>query len=110
MIGIKRLVCPHNRHQILRVAQVDDVMGVSGQHVDGLDLLAGHLKLDHLIRANPTLLDKAMAGHHDKELPLGIVPVLALGDAGLGNVHGELTAGCRPQELGKAAAIVYVHL
>ena len=92
MIRIKRLIRPHDRHQILRIAQVDDIVGIAGQHMDGLYLVAGNLKLDHLIRADFALLNEAVAGHHNKELPLGVVPVLALGDAGLRDVSADTKA------------------
>lgn len=40
MIRIKLLIRPHNCHQILSVAEVDNVMCISRQHVDALDIVA----------------------------------------------------------------------
>ena len=51
-----------------------------------------------------------MAGHYHEELPLGVVPMLALGDPRLGDVHGELPAIPGFQQLREAAPIVHVHL
>ncbi len=90
MPGVKHLVGPHDGDQILGVAEVDDVVGVAGQHVDGLNAVAGDLELQDLVAADPALLNEAVAGDDDEELPLGVVPMLALGDAGSGDIHGKL--------------------
>ena len=85
-------------------------MGVTRKHVDGLDMVAGDLELDDFVGAQLALLDEAVAGDDDEELPLGVVPVLALGDAGLGDVDGDLAAIEGVDELGEGAAVVDVHL
>ena len=64
-------------------------MGVAGQHVHSLDAVAAHLVLQHFVRADLPLLDEPMAGYDDEELPLGIMPVLALGNAGLTDFDRE---------------------
>ena len=51
-----------------------------------------------------------MAGDHDELLPLGVVPVLALGDAGLGDVDAHLAAVQRVDQFRERAALVDVHL
>ena len=85
-------------------------MGVPGQHMDGLGLVAGHFKFQHVLTADAALLNQPMPRHHNEKFPLGIVPVLALRDAGLGNIHAELPAALGFQQLGKAAAGVLVFL
>ena len=85
-------------------------MGVAGKHVDGLYPLAAHLEVQHLVRADATLLDKRPAAHHDEQLPLAVVPVLALGDSRLRDVDAELTALRGLQQLRERAAPVCVHL
>ena len=89
MCRIEDLVGPHQRDQVLGLAQVDDVVGIAGQHVHSLDPVTAHFKFYHFVRlagsricSDPALLDQAVAGNHDEEFPLGIVPVLAFGDAG----------------------------
>ena len=42
-----------------------------------------------------------MTGDHYEELPLSVVPVLALGDAGLGDVDAHLTGIVCVYQLGK---------
>ena len=56
------------------------------------------------------LLDEAVAGDHNELLELGVVPVLALGDAGLGDVDTYLTGVERVHQLGEGAAVVGVHI
>lgn len=51
-----------------------------------------------------------MTFNDDELFPLGVVPVLALGDAGLGDVDTHLPALGSVDELGKRAALVDVHL
>ena len=50
------------------------------------------------------------AGDHQEPLPLAHVPVVALGDAGLAHVDGDLAALGRAQELGERATVVGVGL
>lgn len=83
MIAVENLIRPHNSHQILRLRQIDDVMGVPRQHMYRLDLFAAYLKLQHFVCANLPLLNQAMAANHNEELPLAVVPVLSLRDARL---------------------------
>ena len=71
------------------VAEVDDVVRVAGKHVDALDVVARDFKLDDFIRAELALLNEAVTADHDEELPLGVVPVLAFGDAGLADVDAH---------------------
>ena len=85
MIRVEDLVGPHERDEFLRLAQVDDVVGVSGEHVDGLDSVAVDFKLEDFVRADFALLDQAVTGDDDEELPLGVVPVPALRDSWFGN-------------------------
>ena len=110
MVGVKLLVRPHDGHQVLGFGEVDDVVGVAREHVHGLNLVAAHLEFHHLVGADLAFLNQGAAAHHNEEFPLGVVPVLALGDSRLGNVHAELAAVRRLQEFGKAAAGVHVHL
>ena len=85
-------------------------MGVAGEHVDGLDVVAGDLELDDFIGAQLALLDEAVAGDDDEELPLGVVPVLAFGDAGTGDVDGDLAAIEGVDHLGEGATVIDIHL
>ncbi len=80
---IKNLITGHHRNQILRLTEVNNVVGPARNHVDGLYLISGNLKLHHLSGVDVTLLNQTVTGNYDKELPLGVVPMLALCDARL---------------------------
>ena len=110
MVRVKGLVCPHDCYQVLGIGQVNDVVRVAGEHVYGLDFVAAHFEFDHFVGADLAFLNQGASAHHDKEFPLGVVPVFALGDSRLGHVHAELAAVHRLQEFGKAAASIHVHL
>ena len=91
-IEIEYLVTVHNRYKILGIREVDDVVCVAGKHVDGLDIVTGDLEFDYFICAEFAFLDQCVSCNHDEKLPFGIVPVLALGNAGLGDIDGDLAA------------------
>ena len=110
MGGVERLVGPHDGDERVGVGEIDDVVGVAGEHVHSLDAVVTDVKLYHLVGANLSLLDEGMAADNDEELPLGVVPMLALGDTRAGDVDTELAAVGRAQQFGEGAALVDVHL
>lgn len=110
MAGVKLLVGPHDCHQIFRLTQIDNVVGIARQHMDGLNPVAADFKFDFFIGADLAFLNQPVSGHDHKELPLAVVPVLPLGDTWLCDVHGDLTAVPRFQQFCKAAALVHIHL
>ena len=96
-VGVEDLVSPHDDDEIFGVGEVDDVVGVAGEHVDGLDVVAADFKFDGVVGAagggvgaDLAFLDEAVAGDDDEEFPFGVVPVLAFGDAGFGDVDADL--------------------
>ena len=91
MVGIEELVRPHEGDEDLSVAKIDDIMRPAGDHVDGFDLVAADLKADFFIRVDIALFDQRTIADDDEELPLGVVPVLTLGDTGLADIHAELS-------------------
>jgi len=110
LFWIKYLIAIHYRNQILGLGEVDDVVGIARQHVDSLNLIPKDLELYDLVGAQLALLDQPMAGDYNEELPLGVVPVLAFGDARLGDVDAHLAAPKGVDQLGKGAAVVHIHL
>ena len=86
MLRVKGLVAGHNRYQILRLGQVDDIVRPAGNHMDGLDLIAGNLKLHRLTSVDISLLNQTVTGHYDEQFPLAVVPVLPLSDARMADV------------------------
>ena len=64
-LRIKHLVACHHGHEILRIRQIDDIMCPSRDHINSLDLIAGHLELDGLAGHDVPLLDQSVTMHHD---------------------------------------------
>ena len=82
---VEDLVRPHDGNKVLRFRQVDDIVRISGQHMDCLNMIAAHLKLDHFIRPDLPLLNQPVPRNYNEKIPLGVVPMLTFRDAGLGN-------------------------
>ena len=112
MRRIKDLVAIHHRDEVLRVGEVDDVVRIAREHVDALDVVARDFKLDDLAFrvVEVALLDEAVATDHDEELPLGVVPVLSLGDAWLADVDAHLATIQGMHQLGEGSSVVDIHL
>ena len=108
--GVEALVAVHYGYEVVGLREVDDVMGVAGEHVHGFDFVAADLELDDFVGADAALLYLAVAGHDDEELPLCVVPVFAFGDTGLGDVDAHLPYVGTFDQLGEGAAGVDVHL
>ena len=106
--GVEHLVGVHDRHEVLGVREVDDVVGVAGEHDDALYPVPAYLVLEDLVSALPPHLYEAVAAYHDELLPLGVVPVLALGHAGPADVHADLPAARGADKLRECATRVPV--
>ena len=90
-------------------------MGEARQHLHHLYLVATHLIFPHgiglavLIEALAAQLDESVTTHHDEFLVLGVMPVLTLGDARLGDVDRHLPAVGGADNLGETAPLVDIH-
>ena len=87
-------------------------MGVAREHDDGLDFVARYFIVDNLgIRVGfISQLNESVTRNDREILELAVVPVLALGDSGLGDIYAHLTMGESVEELGKAASCIDIHL
>lgn len=110
MVRVENLVAGHHRHQIFRFRQVDDVVGPAGNHVDGLDLVTGNFKLYRFAGVDVPLLNQSVTSHHNEQLPLGVVPVLPLGDARAADVDAHLPAVGGMHQFREGTTVVHVHL
>ena len=83
--GVKHFVTVHYCDEVFGVGEVDDVVGVAGEHVDALDVVASDFELDDFAFGvvEVALLNEAVVRDHNEELPLGVVPMLAFGDTGV---------------------------
>lgn len=109
-VRIEYLVAVHDGDEVFGVGEVDDVVGVAGEHDDGLDFVTTNFIVQHFVCAFLAELDEAVARDDDKLFPLGVVPMLTLGDAGLGDVDAYLSAVEGVDEFGERAAGIDVHL
>ncbi len=78
--------------------------------MDSLDLIPGNLKLHRFPGVDIPFLNQAVTGDHNEQLPLGVVPVLPLGDSGTADVDAHLPAIGGVYQLGKGTTVVHVHL
>lgn len=84
-------------------------MGVTREHDDGLDFVTTHLVVEDFVGAFLAELDEAVARDDDELFPLGVVPMLTFGDAGLGDVDAHLSTVEGVDEFGERAALVNIH-
>ncbi len=89
LLGVENLIAVHHCDKVLCIAEVDDVVRVARQHVNALDVVTSHFKLYYFVGAEFAFLNQSVTADHDEELPLGVVPVLAFGDAGLADVDAH---------------------
>ena len=109
-LRVEYLIAGHYCDQILCITQVNDIVCPAGNHVDSFNLIAGHFKIDDLVRADLAFLDQAVTSYNNEELPLGVVPVLALGDARTADVDADLPTILSMYQLRETAAIIHIHL
>jgi hypothetical protein len=112
LVGVEDFVAVHDGHEVFGVAEVDDIMGVAWEHVDGLDMVTIYFPLEDFAVGviEVTLLDEAMTFDDDELLPFGMVPMLTFGDAGLADVDADLSIVEGMNQLCKTAAVIDVHL
>ena len=109
---IEHFIAIHHRDEVLCFGEVNDVVRIPRKHVDALDIVARDLEFNHLAFwvVEVALLDEAVATDHDEELPLGVVPVLSLGNARLADVDAHLATIQGMNQLGEGASGIDVHL
>lgn len=110
MVLVEDLVAIHHRDEVLSLGQVDDVMGIAGKHDYALYPVSADFIVQDLVRAFLTELNESVSRHDDELLPLCVVPVLPLGNAGFRDVDGHLPAVEGADQLGKAAPFVRIHV
>lgn len=109
-VRIENLVAVHDGDEVFGVGEVDDVVGVAGEHDDGLDFVTTNFIVQHFVCAFLAELDEAVARDDDELFPLGVVPMLSLGDTWLRDVDAYLSAVEGVDEFGERTALVNIHL
>ena len=90
-VRVEELIRPHEGNERLGIGEVDDVVRVAREHVDGLDFVAGDLEVQDLVGVDAALLDESTAGDDDEKLPFSVVPMLPLGHPRVGDIDRELS-------------------
>ncbi len=108
-VRIEYLVAVHNGDEVFGIGEVDDIVGVTREHDDGLDFVTTHLVVEDFICAFLTELDEAVARDDDELFPLGVMPMFTLGDAGFGDVDAYLSAVEGVDEFGERTTLVNIH-
>lgn len=67
-------------------------MRIARQHLYCLNLVTADFVFTDFVRTDAAFLNQAMACDNDEEFPLGVMPVLALGNPRFGDVDGKLAA------------------
>lgn len=109
-VRIEYLVAVHDGNEVFGIGEVDDIVGIAGEHDDTLDFVTTHLVVEDFVRVLLAELDEAVARDDDELFPLGVVPMLTLGDTGLGDVDAYLSAIEGVDEFGERTAGINVHL
>lgn len=109
-VRIENLVAVHDGDEVFGVGEVDDVVGVTGEHDDGLDFVTTHLVVEDFVGAFLAELDEAVARNDDELFPFGVMPMLSLGDTWLRDVNAHLSAVEGVDEFGERTTLVNIHL
>ena len=110
LLRVEDFVTIHDRNEVLGLGEIDDVVGIAWKHVDALDVVARYFEFDDFVCAELALLNETVTSYHDEELPLGVVPVLALCDAWLADVDAHLSCIEGMNQLRKGTANIHIHL
>ena len=111
-LWIEVLIAVHYCYEIFGIGEVDDIVGVTGEHDYTLNLLTRHFIFENLsIRVSfIAKLDESMTADYDKLLPFGVVPVLALSNSRFGDINTDLTTVEGVDEFGETTSIIDIHL
>ena len=108
-VRIEYLVAVHDSDEVFGVGEVDDVVGVAGEHDDTLDFVTTHLVVEDFVGAFLAELDEAVARDNDELFPLGVVPMLTFGDTRLRDVDAYLSAVEGVNQFGERTTWIYIH-
>lgn len=100
----------YNSNQSLRLTEIDDIMCPAGNHVDNFNLIATDLKFHRFTCVDIAFLDEFLSGNHDKQLPLAVVPVLTLGNAGVIDIDANLSTILCVDKFGKRITVIHIQL
>ena len=108
-VRIEYLVAVHDSDEVFGIGEVDDVVGIAREHDDRLDFVTTHFVVEDFVGTFLAELDEAVARDDDELFPLGVVPMLTFGDAGLGDVDAYLSAVEGVDQFGERSTWIYIH-
>ena len=109
-IWLQCLRSPHHGDKVLRLTQIDNIVGPTRFHPYSLDVIPVNLVLLYLASLKIPLLNLPMAFDHNENFIFAIVPMLAFGDSGFTYVDAHLSAIRSLYQLRKAASCIHIHL
>lgn len=72
MVGVKALVTPYKSDEFFGIRQVDDIVGISGNHFYHFDPVSTDFEIDDFVGTNLTELDQAASADYYKLLILSM--------------------------------------
>ena len=79
LFRIENFVAVHHCYEIIRIAQVNNVVSVAREHNDALDFISTYLIIEDFTGSFLAKLNQTMTGNNDEQLPLGMMPMLTFG-------------------------------
>lgn len=92
-----------------RHRQIFDVVRISRRDIHDFQFAPADEIFLYLVRADPTKTDDAETAHDQKFLVFGVMPVVALDNAGMQNIYAELSAVGSANNFRETAARVDLH-
>lgn len=87
LFRIENFIGVHHCYEIIRIAQVNNVVSVAREHNDALDFISTYLIIEDFTGSFLAKLNQTMTRNNDELLPLGVVPVFALGYSRLRDIR-----------------------
>ncbi len=106
MLGVKELVGVEEGHK-LPLPYILDAVRESWRDVEHDEISPAHPVLDHRATTDVAKADHRLPLQHQKLLALGVVVVVAAGDARSRTRHEDLSEARLLQHLGQGAPLVY---
>ena len=75
-----------------------------------LNSITTHIKLNHLVCTDLSLLYQAMTGNYYKKLPFAVMPMLPLGYTWLRDINTHLSTIRQTKQFRETTTLIHVHL
>lgn len=109
ILRVKGFICPHQRHKI-SFPYILDVVRIARRNIYHLRLFTGYNIFCDSVTVGLSQLDQGISADYQEFFRLGMMPVIAFGDARLCNIDRKLTAVRGADKLSKRAAFIGISL